>query len=164
MKKIKKFIKEIITTLITIFVISFVINYFRSPELDSNKLPLIQASLLDGRDFNSRDINDTVVIHFWATWCKVCKLEVDNIERLSKDTNVITIAVNSGSNSDIKSFMKERDLSFEVINDNNGELSKRFKIEAFPTTIIYDKNRELSFFEIGYTTTAGLRARVGLSR
>ena len=164
MQKIKKFIKEILTTIIMIFVISFVVNYFRSPELDSNKLPIIEKTLLDGSKFSTKDINDKVVIHFWATWCRICKLEVSNIEALSKDVNVITIAVNSGSNSDIKAFMKERNLSFKVINDIDGKLSKKFKIEAFPTTIIYNKSKEVSFIEIGYTTIAGLKARVGLSK
>ncbi|SHO81307.1 Membrane protein, suppressor for copper-sensitivity ScsD [hydrothermal vent metagenome] len=164
MKKIKNFIKEIISTIIMIFIISFVVNYFRAPELDSNKLPLIEKTLLDGSKFTTKDINETIVIHFWATWCRVCKLEISNIEDLSKDTNVITIAVNSGSNEDIKAFMRERGLSFKVINDIDGVLSSKFKIEAFPTTIIYNQNKELSFVEIGYSTTAGLKARVGLSR
>ncbi|MBN2825080.1 MAG: redoxin family protein [Campylobacterales bacterium] len=160
--KIKKIIKEVVSTLIIIFILSIVVNYFRTPKLDSNTLPPIEVALIDGTKWSSQEADKPLVVHFWATWCKVCKLEASNIDALAKEANVITIAVNSGSNQEIKAFMDERKLSYKVINDENGALSRMFKIEAFPTTFIFNSKGELSFTETGYTTTAGLKARLAL--
>jgi thiol-disulfide isomerase/thioredoxin len=92
----------------------------------------------------------------------VCKLEAQNIESLSKEYDVLTIAVNSGTNEEVKAYMKERGLTFKVFNDKEGAWTKKFKVEMFPTTFIYDGKGELKFTEVGYTTTAGLLARLAV--
>jgi thioredoxin-related protein len=51
-------------------------------------------------------------------------------------------------------------LDFNVLNDRGGVWSKKFKIEVFPTTFIYDAKGTLRFTEVGYMTTAGLLARL----
>ncbi len=60
----------------------------------------------------------------------------------------------------IDAIEKEHNLNFKVINDVEGVWAKRFKVEAYPTTFIYDSKGELRFTEVGYTTTAGLLARL----
>ncbi len=72
----------------------------------------------------------------------------------------MTIAVQSGSDSEIKAFLEEKEAGFDVINDEEGELYKRFSVEVFPTTFIYDGKGKLIFSEVGYSTTAGLLARM----
>ena len=74
--------------------------------------------------------------------------------------NVISIAVNSKSNENIIEYMKKNNLHFNTINDENGALSKKFKIKAFPTILIYDKNKNLIFTEVGYTSYIGLLLRM----
>ena len=104
-----------------------------------------------------------MVVHFWAIWCPTCKLEAANIESISKNHEVITIAVGSGDNEKINAYMKNKGLSFKVINDNDGTWAKKFKVEAYPTTFIYDSKGKLRFTDVGYTTTAGLLARLKMS-
>jgi len=157
---IKKISYEIMTTAILVFVVSNIVSCIRQPQLDSNILPKFKAELIDDRVINLNDINQTTIVHFWATWCPTCRLEASNIESISKDVNVITVAVNSGSDREIQEFMKRNRLTFRVINDNQSKLASSFKVEMFPTTFIYNKNRELKFSEVGYTSTAGLKARV----
>lgn len=161
--KIKKILKEIVSTLLILFVVSLIVNYFRSPKLDSNTLPSLEATLTDGSTWSSKEVKKPLVVHFWATWCRVCKLEASSIDALAKEANVITIAVNSGRNQEIKAFMDERKLSYKVINDESGALSRAFKIEAFPTTFIFDSSKQLSSAQTGYTTLAGLKARLALT-
>ncbi len=103
------------------------------------------------------------MIHFWATWCPACKLEASNIENISKTYQVITVAVNSGSDAEINTFLKEKKLSYDVINDNEGKFASKFSISSFPTTFIYDKDGEIKFSEVGYTSTLGLRLRMWLA-
>jgi len=164
MKKwnMKSILKEVITGALILFILTNIISYMRKPSLDSNQLPHIQAELLDGSQYMVQE-GKPLVIHFWATWCPTCKLEAENIERISQDYEVLTIAVNSGEDSEIETYLKERGLTFKVLNDQEGKWAAQFKVEAYPTTFIYNAKGELKFSEVGYTTTAGLLGRLKMS-
>jgi len=149
---------ELIKILLLVFILSNIMSYIRAPELESTQLPKIEAQLLDGSPFRVKE-EKPLLLHFWAVWCRTCKLEAPNIEAVSKKYNVLTIAVNSGSDAKVKAYMQEHNLNFKVINDVEGVWAQRFKVEAYPTTFIYDGNGKLQFTEVGYTTTAGLLAR-----
>lgn len=161
MKRARAWAKDIAIGAIALFILTNIISYLRQPELPSDHLPKIEAILLDGTSYLSTQ-SKPLVIHFWATWCPACKLEAANIQRVSKHYEVLTIAVNSGEDSKIQDYMDERELSYKVINDQDGNWAQRFRVEAFPTTFIYDAKGQLRFTEVGYTTTAGLLARLKL--
>ncbi len=159
--KLKKIVKEIVIALLMIFVVSNVMSYLRKPTLESNVLPQIEVKLLDGTAFSSKAMRDKpIIIHFWATWCPTCKLEAGNIQSVSEKYTVLTIAVQSGDDRKIESYMKKNGLDFKVLNDVDGVWAKKFKVEAYPTTFIYDSKGELRFTEVGYTTTSGILARL----
>ncbi len=158
---IKSILKELILGAIAIFILSNIISYIRKPDLGSTQLPQVKLTLLDGTSYSLKK-GKPIAIHFWADWCKVCKLEAQNIESLSKQYEVLTIAVNSGDDVKVQSYMKERGLTFKVLNDVDSNWAKQFKVEVFPTTFIYNSKGELAFTEVGYTTTAGLLARLKL--
>ena len=151
----KAIAKEIVTTLLLFFVISVVVNYIREPDINQDAFGQYLAKY--------KEENKPLVVHFWATWCPTCKLEASNIESISKEYSVVTVAVNSGSQKNIQTFMAEHSLSYRVINDSRGTLAKQFGIEVYPTTLIYDKSGKLKFTEVGYSTTIGLQARLQLS-
>jgi thiol-disulfide isomerase/thioredoxin len=160
-ENLKKWSKEIASTAILIFVIVNAVSFFRSPDIPDKNLPEINTLLTDDELYSTLDYTGKpLLIHFWATWCPTCKLEAANIQSLSQEYDVLTIAVKSGSNEKINSYLKEHDLSFKVINDAQGLLSQQFSVPAFPTTFIYDKEGKLSFTEVGYTSTWGLYLRM----
>ena len=49
---------------------------------------------------------------------------------MKDDVHIITIAVNSGSNEKLQKFMKDREYTYTVINDNSGKLAKKFGFEV----------------------------------
>jgi len=155
----KKILKEIVIGAILLFIFTNILSYMRKPELSSTQLPKLEVDLIDGSSYAPKE-GKPLVVHFWATWCSTCKLEARNIETVSKDYEVLTIAVNSGNNVKIKAYMSQRNLSFRVVNDSDGKRAKQFNVEAYPTTFIYDASGELKFTEVGYTSTVGLLARL----
>ena len=157
----KKFLKEGIITLLLAFVIVNVISYVRKPVLDFTTLPKLTVPMVNGDTFQTQNYHDTpIMIHFWATWCPTCKLEISNFNTLAKKYNLITIAVQSGSNKELESFMQERDLDFPLINDRQGVLAQKFSINAYPTTLIFNKEGKVAFSEVGYSSTWGLKLRM----
>jgi len=156
----KRFFKELFSTLIIVFIISLVINYIRSPKTYES-IPDLELLTITGERVDLKKSNGKpTVIHFWATWCPVCKLEATNFNSLmEEDINLITIAVKS---PDLVKFIEIKDLKYKIVDDIDGKLAEKFNIEVFPTTLIYDANGVLKFSEVGYTTTVGLKARLGM--
>jgi len=127
---IKSTLKEITIALVLLFVMSNIISYIRQPELGSTQLPKIEVQLVDGSTFQVEK-GKPLIIHFWATSCPACKLEAPNIETVSKEYDVLSIAVNSGSDEKVKAYMQGHGLSFKVLNDADGAWATEFNIEVY---------------------------------
>ena len=162
-KKIKEYLKEGVIFVVLLTVVLNGVSYYRSLDLNKDKLHIETFKLLDNTTYEVKN-NKPILVHFWATWCPTCKFESPNVDTISKDYEVITIAVQSGSKENIQKYLDEHGLRFNVVNDSDGALSQKFNIQVFPTTLIYDKEKNLKFSEVGYTTTAGLYSRMLLSK
>jgi peroxiredoxin len=103
------------------------------------------------------------LIHFWATWCKICALNDGAIDGLAEDMQVVTIAMESGGEKDIRKEMEERELTFPVIVDGLGKLANKYHVKGVPTNYIIDANGKIRYVEVGYTTGIGLRIRMWLA-
>ncbi len=157
--KIKKYIKESIKYTIVFIIALNIMSYYKSLDLNKEKLKIQEFELLNNEKYLINK-EKPLLIHFWATWCPICELEASNIEKVSKNYQVVTIATQSGNEKEIKKYLEKNNLTFKVVNDENGFLTKQFNIKAFPTTFIYDKNQNLNFSEVGYTSTLGLYLRM----
>lgn len=144
-----------------ILVVIFSVRLWVQRDVISGLAPNISAIMLNGQYFDLyKEKRKPILVHFWATWCSVCKLEQSGIENLAKDFPIITIAIQSGNNKELHQFMQEENLSFKVINDESGIFSQRYNIRGVPASFIINKNNEIEFIEIGYTTELGLRIRL----
>jgi thiol-disulfide isomerase/thioredoxin len=159
----KKILKEVVIFAVLLFVITTAVSYWRAPKLDSEQLPELDVTLLDGSRFTPTP-DQPLLIHFWGSWCPVCTVEAGNIQRVSTRYPTLTFAVNSGSDKEVQTYMNDGDHTFAVVNDTDGTWAKKFHVTAFPTTFIYDATGIRKFTEVGYTTTAGLLGRLALAK
>jgi len=157
-------IKELAVGVILLIAVSLLINWLRAPKPPDHELPVISGITLEGIPLKRiLQKGQPVMIHFWGTWCPVCRQEAGNIGRVAQHYRVLTVAVNSGSDSEIRQWMKHKGVAYPVYNDRTGKLARQFDVEIYPTTFIYDAEGKLKFVETGYTTTAGLLARMKLA-
>ncbi len=157
----KRYLKEGVIGLFLVFIFLNIMTCLRAPKLDTERFTLRHMPLIDGSVYQYVG-NKPVVLHFWGTWCPVCRIEASNIESLAKQYEVLSIAVNSGDDEEIAAYMQKHGLHYRVYNDREGTLAKRFNVTAFPTTFFYDAKGELKMTDVGYTTTPGLFARMKL--
>lgn len=147
--------------LVVILIIISAARFWMQKDVVSGIAPNISRVMLNGQHFDLyKNKQRPLLVHFWATWCPVCKLEQSNIENISKDTAMITIAMQSGNDDEVSQFMKDENLSFDVINDESGVLSHSYNIKGVPVSFIVNKDNKIEFVEVGYTTELGLRLRM----
>ena len=153
--KLKHYLKEIIFFIIIMTIFSNVLSLYKSQSLNDAPLTLKSLQVLGDKTYIFSN-EKPILIHFWATWCPTCKLEASNIEFLSKHFEVITIAVDSKDDTTVQKYLDEHEYTFKTANDPHNQLSSQFKIVGLPTTFIYDKNKNLVFSDVGYSSTFSL--------
>jgi peroxiredoxin len=159
MKKYKKPLRVLLQLLLLLALI-VVVNMWRGRDAASGAAPLLSAATLDGAHFDLRTQHGRpLFVHFWAEWCPVCAFEQDTVEALSRDYQVITVAMSSGSDEALRAYMREHGLGFPVINDQQGQIAAAWGVAAVPATFVIDAGGEIRFVEVGYTTRLGLIAR-----
>lgn len=104
-----------------------------------------------------------VLVHFWATWCPLCRGEQGSIDSVAGDYPVITIAMQSGGTAQVAAYVREHGLRAPVVVDESGELARAYGVRAVPTSLILDRDGVIRHVEVGYTTEIGLRARLWLA-
>jgi thiol-disulfide isomerase/thioredoxin len=159
----KKYLKEAVILFIMVILVTNIVSFFRTKDLKVDNLALLKEyKTIDNKEIAPLlESKKPLVLNFWGTWCPVCNQEISTIDKIAKDKDVvlITIAVNSGNDSDIKKYMKEKGVDFIVINDKNGKLAQAFNIEVFPTTIFYNIKRDKTIKDSGYLSYMGYLAR-----
>ncbi len=87
----------------------------------------------------------TVLLNFWTTWCSVCKAEMPHVEKLYTDLpadQYAIISVNATSQdsgaAQAGKYAEDNQLSFPIVLDESGAISKAYRVRAFPVTYILD--------------------------
>ena len=156
----KKYYRWFIELTLILVVISAV-RFWQQRDVVSGIAPNINAVMLSTQHFELyQNNNRPILVHFWATWCPVCKLEQSNIDNIAESHAVMTVAMQSGDDGELRQFMKDEKLSFNVINDQSSIISRSYNIKGVPVSFIINKENKIEFVEVGYTTELGLRLRL----
>lgn len=105
--------------------------------------PEFTGTTLSGNDVSLKDYRGKLVLlDFWGTWCKPCVAELPKLKKLraaleNKGFEIIGIA--NDSRKDLEKFMQKTELTWENIVDADSEICEKFGIQAFPTTLLIDK-------------------------
>jgi thiol-disulfide isomerase/thioredoxin len=150
--------------LLLILAVFIGIQWWKARPLATGPAPALAGHLLDGRPFDLRALRESgggrpVLVHFWATWCPVCRLGQDGIDAIARDHALVSVALQSGDDRDIRDFMGKEGLGFPVLPDPYGEAASAWGVAGVPASFVVDAAGQIRFATVGYTTEAGLRAR-----
>lgn len=148
-----------------LFALVFAVHLWQTRQVATGPAPPLTGQLLDGERFDLSAWHDRpYVVHFWATWCPLCRLELDNIAGLQPDYPVVTVAMMSGADHEILQFLSENEVNFPVLSDPHGIHANAWGVTGVPATFILDRERKIRFVAVGYTTSLGLRWRIWWSQ
>ena len=147
------FKKILLTFLTAISTITFCFSQTKS-------LPNIDLKTLDGSKFNITEIENEgspIVISFWATWCKPCKKELNNIAEIYEDwqdeTGVKLVAISiddTRSMMRVAPYVNASDWEYEVYLDSNSELKRAMGVQTVPHTFLLNGKNEIVWQHKGY--------------
>ena len=147
--------------LVLILAVFFGMRAYQQRDIASGIAPVLEGVLLNGQSISLAELTGKpVLVHFWATWCSICALEQDSIEAISKDYHVISVAMQSGPETEVASYLKENSLTFPVLNDPEGLHANKWGVNVVPASFVIDPQGHIRFTEVGYTTEMGLRGRL----
>ena len=159
-----RWFRNVVEVLLVLLVL-IAVRAWMHRDMLSGAAPEFSGELLNGEIYTlATDKRRPLLLHFWASWCPVCKLEQSSIQSISVEHRVITIAMTSGEAEEVKAYMQQENLQFPVINDPEGRLARQFGVRAVPSSFIIDENNNILFRETGFTTETGLRFRLWLAK
>jgi thiol-disulfide isomerase/thioredoxin len=154
-------LKNAFTILLFVAVVAG-IRAWQQRDMADGAAPALQGITLAGQPYTLPSHPERpVLVHFWATWCPVCRAEQGNIAAIAHDhPDTVTVAMQSGSPEEVARYMREQGIAFPVVNDADGRISGVWGVHAVPATFIVAPDGEIRFVEVGYTTEIGLRLRL----
>ena len=127
---------------------------------EANELPSVDLKTMSGRQVDLKSFVDNdkyTIISFWATWCKPCKKELDNLSYLLPewqkefDVELIAISVDDSRTSrKVESFVNGRGWTFDVLLDVNNNTKRELEFAAIPYSIIVNKEGKIVYKHSGY--------------
>jgi thiol-disulfide isomerase/thioredoxin len=117
--------------------------------------PGFQLESAAGKTVNLADFKGQVVLlNFWASWCGPCRKEMPILEQLQKQyksKGFTMVGVNVEPNStDAINWLKSTPVSFPILFDKDSSVSKLYRVEGMPNTVIVDRNGKVRYVHRGY--------------
>lgn len=126
--------------------------------------PAAALTTLSGEPFALASLRGRpAMVVFWAPWCAVCGAQSANVgwvQRLAGErARVVSVAAAFGDVAEVRAYQAEHGVTYPVLLGGDAAL-RAFRVEAFPTAYFLDAEGRVTGSAAGYTTTAGLLARL----
>ena len=127
---------------------------------------------LAGGEIRGDDLEGSVaVMTFWATWCRVCRGELEDLDELDDEyadrEDVRFLAVNhegrglnrSQTTAVVRGYQRATGLGLPCALDD-GSASRAFGVGAIPHTVVFDREGTIRFVHQGRVTASTIRDEV----
>jgi peroxiredoxin len=132
------------------------------------RAPSFDLQALDGTRASLEDLAGKVVLlHFFATWCTVCRQEHAALnalnEQLAEDVAVLSVVVDTDDRAALQSYVQREALEYPVLLADEATLAA-YRIRSYPTNYYLDRRGAIRGRSVGLSTRWAMRLRLMLAR
>ncbi len=142
------------------------VNAWQSRGHLRGEAPAFELRVFEGgeeRVSNTTLMGKPTMLVFWAPWCGVCKADSPAVSRVKSivgdRANVVSIASEYESLRDVHRYIDDVGVDYPVLLGGK-QTARDFQVRAFPTVFFLDSDGNIDGSVVGYTTTAGMLARL----
>ena len=159
-------------TVVRFIILSVVLTFLlgcpsqQEPTQTNQAAPDFSLKTIDGEDISLVSYRDKKVVHliFWATWCPSCIMEIPKLKKLHEaigDKPYEIVSIDVGVNDSVKKVRQVQEryqLSYKMLFDEAGDVSRKYGIMGVPTHFIINKEGVIinRFNQLPEDTTAYL--------
>jgi len=126
--------------------------------------PAFTLADLSGRNVSLTEYRGRkVVLHFFATWCGVCKTELPSVRAvqrgLAEDEVLLAIVADAEDPEHVRRFATEHGLTYPILLATD-EVLRAYAVDRFPTNYYLNGDGSVSTSSTGLSTWLGMRARL----
>jgi len=119
----------------------------------------------DGQVVRLSDLRGKVVfVNFWATWCRPCKEELPDIEKLyeeKREQGLEVLAINYQDDpDDARAFFDELGIDVPMLLDRNGSVYDQYLLQGLPDSFFIDRDGNLAALHYGFMSEEKMRQRL----
>jgi len=122
-------------------------------ELIGKDASIFTAFDINGNEYSLNNLKGKIIVmNFWYVECKPCVREMPELNILVekyKNKDVVFLGFATNDKSKIDSFLKKNIFSYNII-PNSKKIAAEYKVLAYPTHLIIDKNSKIVFSTIGF--------------
>ncbi len=101
------------------------------------------------------DISHTVIISFWATYCKPCHKEIPELHEFYKKhkdehLRIFLISIDDKGAGVVVPFAKEHNYTLPILFDPYKKTAERYGVKSLPALFVVDPNGTIQYSSIGY--------------
>ena len=163
-QKILSVAKNLLIYGLVFAVIYTAINWWRQPVMPAN--PQLQLTDYQGQsvDLAAMSRDKPTLVYFWGTWWPVGRVTSPTIDKLAaaNDYPVVTIAIKSGSDQELHSYLTDHNYQFTTVNDQEGEIFADWQGQVTPSYVVL-KDGEMTQGLTGMQPLWSLKLRLWLS-
>lgn len=128
--------------------------------LNVNAKEFVFKDMQDGVQRLSDYKGKWVLVNFWATWCPPCLEEMPDLVDMHNDqkiTNLVVIGIAmSSSKESVNAFVDQIGVSYPIVMGNDKIAAQIGRVDALPTSYLYDPTGKLVSYQAGLVTRAGI--------
>lgn len=127
-----------------------------------NMAPDLALENLSGETIRLSDLfGQPVMINFWAVWCGFCRIELPEMQSVYEayqDQGFTILAVDVQEEaSDVADFVQKLGLTFPILLDAQGEITRSFRVRGLPTSYFVDQNGVIIGKQVGPVDEAWMK-------
>ena len=141
--KLFKLLKQAAQILLVVSAVGFGADWLRRPDVPADAAQMAVPAA-DGPTATLAQISAgrTAVLYFWGSWCGICKHTSPAVQRLHENgTPVVGVALRSGSEAEVRGYMRRQGLDFATAGDPQGDIARRWGVRVTPTIVLVKNGR-----------------------